>query len=1738
MSDVYSNPYGVISDEQPGEQPLVTDVQETPTPPQDLVFERAQKYDFALGFKSPGKDHLVTVLNSGQEGSFREQAAEQQKAENRKLKTDLILDLARRRQGSVSETEAAFLEGLTKHPDNLDPETYIEQEFGRQYINAITDFPGMRETLEPAKAANFPAVLDLMDLYSGATARREYLLKQYQDAKTQWGKEAAQPYGLSPLSAVPFLGPLTSLPYSKGVIEAGKSVLIPFHSWANFLIAANDAPGRNLFPGQLIAAKVRQLHAMNMDDMKIEYKKTFDELYSRAPLDALHFAQAMVHFSTSDEFLANLSGFAELALSLTFIAPRALPVRTLQQAQLPAETVKQLQVLMAPITAAGRLDQTVLIPRGLTPAEINNVKSGLAKLTGTPVKEVTPRLLTDSEKEALVKFAPRAKITEAAEPRPLTIQELQRAAEAVPAREFTAQELAGVRANFLQLENTLRSGMVGLRGENFSISQAMDSVGQLRTAATLDAVREVQNVAAGREQFDGFGGLQNRLWSIFDFNQAARNPGTYSLEAQRRLMQVGETGAKVVLDAYKSAPKIARGPEEALLKGFQEAETRFRDSWPYGRASVLSVQYERGANNLPNINRIWVDLGDKNGEVFLGQNAWSRANAHKNLIYKLPDATIEPHGGGFVLRVTKPVDETTNFFRDGLINPENALERNWFAAALGYLRLRSADDLTSTLNTKMRYLAQHVSAEVQHALKELAKPLTQLSKTEYQELATFVDANRTWINPETGRPGRYFDTLGDMEVVFRTQFNKNATESQAQAYFTVRQLYDFDYIVRAQQYEKNLSRQGIEQFSFKFTAPETETDPSQVIKTDFILGKRVDSLPSTSGDINKSFGVYVYDPVLQTGRYYRPRDLSREAANNIDELVKSGYRIIQLYRPIDRPLAGVAPGAGNDTVNFVVTRDVTSKPVSAQLVPYHEGSRLEYATPYYIKQGIVDTVRGTQRYFGDRTVLGHRTEAAANQYTKALEEARVLYNARDEAALRAHLARTLPFEYEEIVRRFASGNWDPKIPFVMVPSGDSTFAKYPKQFKDVINEFDSPFNLSRYVDQEFLGSRDPLLQTITTRGSEYGPQLKLENAPLIDFSSTLGNTVSRIANEKTISDYRILSVESWIQRVIDHNLMDVSEEALRQSPMYWYHNPKWRKDITQLQAREIAKVEKTSIDQFLGAASPDVQVMKWAQEKVLNSTHALRGQASSDYWASHLRFKSQDPTTFLRAATFDIQMGSFNPVQYFNQSQTVLHAVAVAGPTNGWNGFTAGSMKYTLRGQMNEKIRHAAYEHMLATKSTGWNLEWLKESDELFSRSGWGRIGGEVTWRSDVESPQIVQSAFGKIREGGRFFFNEGEKLPRYIAWDAAYYEWRSANPTAKATDEVIAGLLNRANIMTNNMTRAAHAGLQQGIPSMTTQFLGYQMRLMDQIWGGRLTWQEKSRVMALYSALYGIPVGVSVPIGLWPMYDQMKEWSIRMGVNWDDNIATRILGEGLGNEFWTQATGGKKYDFSSKFGPRGIPNIRDWLLGDKTMMEIIWGVSGTTFEGIGRSLQPFIWGLAAAVQGKHKDYPIMMSDLEGVSKVISTVNTEVRAVYAWNYQKYYTRSNRSVAEADKLDAILLGVFGVQSRKAQEAMTLEKMVQRQERGKAALLQIIRVDYRNFFNAVKQNDKASSDGYIKRLQQYRIIGGFTPTEWNSISVKATNDYKDIAVTAPYNWFIKDAPPSQAKQRMKTFDERQK
>lgn len=708
------------------------------------------------------------------------------------------------------------------------------------------------------------------------------------------------------------------------------------------------------------------------------------------------------------------------------------------------------------------------------------------------------------------------------------------------------------------------------------------------------------------------------------------------------------------------------------------------------------------------------------------------------------------------------------------------------------------------------------------------------------------------------------------------------------------------------------------------------------------------------------------------------------------------------------------------------------------------------------------------------------------------------------------------------------------VPMVVVKSKQQTndipkvldYRKFYEEgkFEDT---WDHPRNLYREINKKHTGEREPNLDSVSEGMHEGKPLIRIKEPRLLDPMQSMKKLVSHFMRSRFMDDYEIYAMENFIQEF--GHLMTAPIEELRQNPMLALKRPQWRADadFDELQAARSARI---AIMNLLGTPGVTQGLIDSLKHKLLSSIYTKVGDWQADWVADRLLPTLTDPFSYARSIAFHTKLGLFNPVQLFLQAQTFAHIIALS-PTHAGQAWSAAWLMRRLKMAGHDAIpQHFA---KIASKM-GWTEEEFIESFNELRKTGLWHVEGEQAFRDDVFEPAVFQGAFRKALDTGLFFFREAERGVRMTAWNVAYREWKRANPGRKIGNRERNAILRRANDLGVNMTRASNASWQQGVFSIPAQFLGYQVRLMEQFLGKRLTTAEKVRAFWMYSALYGVPTAIGAQIGLWPVYETIKGAALEKGMDVDDKkleifldgipaVALEVLG--LGDQ-----------NFSERYGPGGLRILKEIARGEKGLVEIAVGASGSILADIIQSADPTFKAIYNVfTDDPNSEYPIMLEDVIDQTRNISTINNFAKAFYAMNTGKYFTQNEIYLEDVNAWDTFFMSMTGTTPQSVTDTFLMIESMQDVEKVQREAKKYIIRYLRRGYQAVADNNHEAAEAAFRAARVHWIGAAFRDDQATDILNEAFNGHTSLVDKVRDDFFLKKAPADQVEERTKRYME---
>jgi len=324
-------------------------------------------------------------------------------------------------------------------------------------------------------------------------------------------------------------------------------------------------------------------------------------------------------------------------------------------------------------------------------------------------------------------------------------------------------------------------------------------------------------------------------------------------------------------------------------------------------------------------------------------------------------------------------------------------------------------------------------------------------------------------------------------------------------------------------------------------------------------------------------------------------------------------------------------------------------------------------------------------------------------------------------------------------------------------------------------------------------------------------------------------------------------------------------------------------------------------------------------------------------------------------------------------------------------------------------------------------------------------------------------------------------------------------------------------------MRRNSNAAWQRGFAATPTQFWSYQSRLMDAFMGPRFSKTDKIRALAIYSAVYGIPIStISLgPAGLYPWNDFVKDELRSRGIDPNEGAV------GLAVNGMVQTAGkvmfGRDYAFQERMSPSGLPIIREIISGERGW-EAIFGASGSISKDIWKDAAPF-WHAVSNMVSSQEEFPLAWEDFRAVLANVSTMSNVLKLSAAYNTQMYVTGNGIKVGPVDTIDGFVMAVFGTNPQEYNDVFVMSEALSNHAENKKEFGRLAVKEIQRWIEALNDGNLKTADNYMKRAAVYRILGGWEPHEFGTLirqAEQATRTPMGIGVERNYNEIIKGLP----------------
>jgi len=479
-------------------------------------------------------------------------------------------------------------------------------------------------------------------------------------------------------------------------------------------------------------------------------------------------------------------------------------------------------------------------------------------------------------------------------------------------------------------------------------------------------------------------------------------------------------------------------------------------------------------------------------------------------------------------------------------------------------------------------------------------------------------------------------------------------------------------------------------------------------------------------------------------------------------------------------------------------------------------------------------------------------------------------------------------------------------------------------------------------------------------------------------------------------------------------------------------------------------------------------------------------------------FRDADPVSAARATAFHSLLGWFNPAQFWVQAQGMSVALSL------------GFGKYAGRSLANAMALRALGE---GVSSTG-RVNAVAKAARLFSAKGayegkdlsklhelWKKTGYQdsVTQTADhaaaAKGYGVTMDAIKRAADRGLLFYRQGELMNRSLSFNIAIERWmeKSGKGLMDISDNVLKDIMDDANNIMLNMTRANRASWQKGLPSLPTQFLQVTTKFLETATMANRQFEkgEVGRMLLGQLALYGtagIPIiGGGVGIGT------MLATEI-FGMDQQDIDNNPTVVKAINDGFWGVVSYnmfGADIEMSSRGSLlRGIGDFVDnWFVQESAITEKLLGAFGSTqtnfVDSFMRELRPFTINNAANIDfediGSLLANPILNS--------ISTWNNGQKAYFMQRMGEIYNRRGRVTVRGDfDFEDILAQAIGFQRSDIAETYDLAALNRQQQQTTAKIVDEVIIQM-NKFAAAHPNGEYTEDEFQEHLQSLQLLYGW-------------------------------------------------
>lgn len=1152
-------------------------------------------------------------------------------------------------------------------------------------------------------------------------------------------------------------------------------------------------------------------------------------------------------------------------------------------------------------------------------------------------------------------------------------------------------------------------------------------------------------------------------------------------------------------------------------------------------------------------------------------------------------AKVAQQGLGFYIERWTPMKEDGNMVRDLLIkNTKGEFIPDAVSSAttdtskairslLGWVR--NSEDTLSFNESAQRKAATYAQSNIHRWAQDLAKDLEDIANGRIREdqvtgerLNRVMVYPKSWINrikdrevakqfertidysrralDEDGNPGAFFKNPADLQDFYQRNFQRDPSYLETKAYFNFVKLIEGDRMMREVSEFRYRARLGTEQHSISYIDKNT----GDTIKSPFFDGITQQAFPGGDEQILVIHGNKA--PTVE-----RLSNINTKTLDAYKEAVKEGRaKAIMLYDRNQMPLSGWTDVAKDKLIRYVMVDNSETKPIEFNHVKRRGGGHFEWDYDYYLKQADVrkqNIGKGLEyAYVGDKTVMPIKNRKLGEDVVRLWNQAHEFIKNNEWDKVKP-IAQKLGIKYDEFTSWYHPGrdaNGNPTAPLLNAHEPIVVVNKN-KKISEMGSDLQNRYRLPRKDGNGFTElfrdatksgpennfkvqynqERNSSIQTKTINdiGSQDNPIYAHQPAEMVDPMTTMNRALNRVINSTFMDDYKIYTVEHWLREAAPY--LNASEAELRSAPFAWFQKPEWRSAVKDSTAVMNLMSNRMKAQQFISQPSKfdtwvhglTAQLSDSFYEKYGPEASRSLGQKAVSVVPLWMLQHVHDPVQFIRSVTFNFKLGLFAVPQFLVQAQT--HSLIWAleprhGTVGTYSMLLHGWGSFTTDEQILQKLD--GYASKLNGFGSKWRPgEWLEARREL-DKAGFAHVAGEYSNINNQLKTRFIANDFEKGLKIGQYPFRMGEQSTRITAWYTAFREFRDANPTTPIGNIERSKILQKADLLTVNMSRASNSALSHGIFSLSTQFLSYQIKLAELFLGKRIgaTTTERNlaraRILTAFTALYGLPNAIGVTGA--PFSDNIREHFMDdLGYIPGEKWWSTMVNEGL--PAWTMSMiTGQLDNVGDRFGSQGFQNIKQALRGDVPFIIAMGGAGVSTGWNFTKSFSdPYYQWYNSWMRGDNADsrFTITGSDLLQPWKEISSVSSAAKLWAAIQTGKWISKNEQNITDVSPLHAALLAATGLSPQDQDTIFTQNQMVKGEQDAKKAALSGFIVDWRRGIQNRGDNE-TQSISYFKNAMARAITAGMDAREINTAIAVATKAAGSNAIDdSDYNLWAK-------------------